>query len=168
MMLRRVGACLAFLSSILLVAALPGTAAAHDDGRAHRHGDFSVRLVPWEVPGGGDRGGYGFARITLDEAEERACYFIGWEELEGDVTAAHLHNAPRGHNGPHAIDFFNDRHFDGQRDGAFGCVRVTDDRHKRGMSAREKIRDIIDNPEDFSINIHTTRFKDGAIRGQLR
>ncbi|MGQ0719531.1 MAG: CHRD domain-containing protein [Pseudonocardiales bacterium] len=164
MMLRRVGACLAFLSSILLVAALPSTAAAHDDGRAHRHGDFSVRLVPWEVPGGGDRGGYGFARITLDESKERACYFIGWRDLDGDVTAAHLHFASHGHNGPHAIDFFNDRRYDGDKDGAFGCVRVPDDRHG---SSRDKIRYIIDNPEDFYINIHTTRFRDGAIRGQL-
>ncbi len=164
MMLRRVGACLAFLSSILLVAALPSTAAAHGDDRGHRYGEFSVPLVSWEVPGGGDRGGDGFARITLDEAEERACYFIGWRELEGRVTAAHLHFAPRDRNGPHAIDFFNDAHFDGERDGAFGCVRVTDDRR---VSARDKIRYIIDNPEDFYINIHTTRFRDGAIRGQL-
>lgn len=165
MMLRRVGACLAALSSILLVAVLPGTAAAHDDGRAHRHGEFSVRLVPWEVPGGGDRGGYGFARLALDEGEERACYFIGWGHLEGDVTAAHLHVGPRGHNGGHAIDFFTGKRFDGDEDGAWGCVRVTDDRHG---SARDKIRYIIDNPEDFYINIHTTRFEDGAIRGQLR
>ena len=163
----RVGACLAFLSSLLLVAALPSTAAAHSDERG-KYGEFSVRLVPWEVPGGGDRGGYGFARLTLDEDEERACYFIGWKELEGHVTAAHLHFARHGHNGPHAIDFFNGKHFDGQRDGAFGCLRVRDDRHERGMSAREKIRDIIENPEDFYVNVHSTKFKDGPIRGQLR
>ncbi|MGH3800612.1 MAG: CHRD domain-containing protein [Pseudonocardiaceae bacterium] len=163
-MLGRVGACLTFLSSILLVAALPSTAVAHDNDRAHRHGEFSIRLVPEEVPSGGDYGGYGFARLAFDEAEERACYFIGWRELEGYVTAAHLHFAPRHENGPHAIDFFDDEHFNGERDGAWGCFRVQDDRHG---SARSKIRYIIDNPEDFYLNIHSSRYEDGALRGQL-
>lgn len=165
MMLRRVAACLAFVSSILLVAALPSTAAASDDDRAYRYGEYSLRLDPWEIPGGGDREGYGFARLTLDEDQERACYFIGWRELRGQVTAADLHFGSRGHNGPHAIDFFNNERFDGERDGSFGCVRVTNDRN---VSAREKIRYIVDNPEDFYINVHTTKFESGAIRGQLR
>ncbi|MGH3872944.1 MAG: CHRD domain-containing protein [Pseudonocardiaceae bacterium] len=166
MMVRRVGACLALLSSILLVAALPSTASAQD-GRAYRHGEFNVRLDPWEVPDGGDRGGRGFARLVFDEDRERACYFIGWRGLEGDVTAAHLHFAPRDETGPHAVDFFNGERFDGDRDGTYGCVRVRDDRDPRGMTAREKIRDIIDNPEDFYVNVHTTSYPDGALRGQL-
>jgi hypothetical protein len=168
MKLGRVGACLAFLSSILLVAALPSTALAHGDERGYRHGAFSVWLTPGQVPGGGDRGASGFARLTLDEERELACYVLEWRHLEGFVTAAHLHVASRGENGPHAIDLFNDEHFDGERNGVWNCVRVRDDRgHEGHMSAREKIRDIIANPEDFYINIHTTRYKDGAIRGQL-
>ena len=164
MMLRRVAACLAFVSSILLVAALPSTAAAYDDDRAYRYGEFSVRLDPWEIPGGGDRGGYGFARLTLDEDQERACYFIGWRGLRGQVTAAHLRFGSRGHNGPQAIEFFDNERFDGEREGAWNCVRVFDDRH---ASARHKIRYIIDNPERFYVNVDTTRFEAGAIRGQL-
>lgn len=167
-MLGRFGAGLAFASSILLAAALPSTAAANPDERAQRDSAFSIRLVPEEVPGGGDRGGIGFARLALDEARETACYFIEWRGLEGHVTAAHLHVAPRGKDGPHAIDLFNDEHFDGKRDATWGCVRVEDDKgHEGHMSAREKIRDIIENPEDFYLNIHSTRYKDGAIRGQL-
>ncbi len=168
MKLGRVGACLAFLSSMLLIAALPSTAAAYPDERAYRHGEFSVGLFPEEVPGGGDYGGRGFARLAFDEAEERACYFIGWRGLEGRVTAAHLHFASRGDNGPHAVDFFDGERFDGERDGSWGCVRVTDDHRGRGgMSAREKIRDIIDHPRDFYVNVHSTRYPDGALRGQL-
>lgn len=168
MKLGRVGACLAFLSSMLLITALPSTAAAYPDERSYQQEAFSIGLFPEEVVGGGDYGGRGFARLTFDEADERACYLIVWRGLEGRVTAAHLHYAPRGVNGPHAIDFFNGERFDGDRDGSRGCVRVTDDRHERGgMSAREKIRDIIDNPEDFYVNVHSTRHPDGALRGQL-
>jgi hypothetical protein len=168
-MLGRFGACLAFASSILLAAALPSTAAAQDDERGHRDRDsaFSIRLVPEEVPGGGDRGGIGFARLALDEARETACYFIEWRGLEGHVTAAHLHVAPRGKDGPHAIDLFNNEHFAGERDSTWGCVRVEDDKGHGHMSAREKIRDIIENPEDFYLNVHSTRYEAGAIRGQL-
>lgn len=167
-MLRRFGACLAVASSILLAAALPSAAAAYPDERAQRDSAFSIRLVPEEVRGGGDRGGIGFARLALNEARETACYFIEWRDLEGYVTAAHLHVAPRGKDGPHAIDLFNDKHFTGKREATWGCVRVEDDRgHEGHMSAREKIRDIIENPEDFYLNVHSTKYEHGAIRGQL-
>jgi hypothetical protein len=167
-MLGRFGTCLTLLSSVLLVAALPSTAAAQDTRGHGEHGEFSIRLVPEEVAGGGDRGGSGFARLVLDEARETACYFIEWRGLEGSVTAAHIHVAPTGEDGPHAIDLFNDKHFPGRHDTAWGCVRVEDDRGGHGhMSAREKIRDIIENPEDFYLNVHSTRYEAGAIRGQL-
>lgn len=165
-MLGRFGACLAVLSSIFVAAALPGTAVAHDP-REHQRGEFSIRLTPEEVPGRGDRGGIGVAHLALDEARETACYVIKWRNLEGHVTAAHLHVGDDGENGPHAIDFFNNKHFDGRESTVGGCVRVTDGGHGTNLSAREKIRYIIDNPENFYVNIHSTKFKDGAIRGQL-
>ncbi|MDQ4094010.1 MAG: CHRD domain-containing protein [Actinomycetota bacterium] len=155
-MLRRFGACLAVVSSILVATALPGTAAAHDDwnyGRA----EFSIWLTPDQVQGGGDRGAIGAARLTFDEDQRVACYVIEWRNLEGDVTAAHLHAARRYDNGPHAIDFFNDRRYDGDHATVAGCV----------TSNRETIRDIIEHPSDFYLNIHTTRYEAGAIRGQL-
>lgn len=164
-MLRRFGACLAFVSSILFVAALPGTAmASPDDHRDYEDRGFSVRLTPEEVRGGGDRGGRGFARLVLDEDEERACYVIQWRDLEGAVTAAHVHYGRRHSDGPHAIDLFDDERFDGHDGTVWNCVRVRDHGDK---SARETIRDIIEHPSHFYINIHTTAFEDGAIRGQL-
>ncbi|MGH3933833.1 MAG: CHRD domain-containing protein [Pseudonocardiaceae bacterium] len=152
------------MSSILFVAALPGTAAASPDHRDHEDRGFSIRLTPEEVRGGGDHGGRGFARLVLNEEEERACYVIQWSELEGAVTAAHVHYGRRYNDGPHVIDLFDNKHFNGDDGTVWNCVRVRDHGDK---SARETIRDIINHPSQFYLNVHTTAFEDGAIRGQL-
>ncbi|MGH3753795.1 MAG: CHRD domain-containing protein [Pseudonocardiaceae bacterium] len=156
-MLGRFGACLAGASSLLAVAALPGAASAHDNTQQQGPGHFSIRLTPEEVATGGNPGGSGEARLDLDQARETACYFLEWRGLKGDVTAAHLHVGPRLQDGPHVIDFFNDQHFAGRRSTASGCVR----------SSQDTIQAIIGNPSGYYINIHTTEFKPGAIRGQL-
>lgn len=155
-MLGRFGACLALASS-LLVAALTSAASAHDNTLQPSDGHFVIRLTPEEEPGGGDRRGSGDARLDLDEAGETACYFFAWKGLAGDVTAAHLHVGPRGQDGGHAIDFFNDQHFAGRDGNSSGCV----------PSSRDNIRVIVANPAGYYINIHSTEFKPGAIRGQL-
>ncbi|MGH3684882.1 MAG: CHRD domain-containing protein [Pseudonocardiaceae bacterium] len=155
-MLGRFGVCLAFASSLLVVA-LPSTASAHDNAQPQGPGHFAIRLTPEEVSSGGNPGGSGSARLDLDEARETACYFLEWKNLAGEVTAAHLHVGPRGQDGAHVIDFFNDQHFPGGNSNSSGCV----------PSSRDKIRAIISNPSGYYINIHTSEFKPGAIRGQL-
>lgn len=155
-MLRRFGACLAVGSSILVAAALPGTAAAHDD-RDYDRAEFTILLTPDQVRGPGDDGAIGAARLAFDEDRSVACYVIEWRDLEGDVTAAHLHFGDEGRNGPHAIDYFNNQSYDGDQDSVVGCV----------TSNRQTIRHIIEHPSGFYLNIHTTRFEAGAIRGQL-
>ena len=153
----RVGIFLAFVSSILVLAG-PGSAAAvvvteHE----HGHEQFSVYLTGNEVRDGGDRDGWGVARLDLDPENERVCYVITWHGLDGAVTALHLHVAPRRNDGPHWIDFFNNEHFDGERNTVANCVR----------SSRWKIRAVIDEPFDYYLMVHTTTHEAGAIRGQL-
>jgi hypothetical protein len=36
-----------------------------------------------------------------------------------------------------------------------------------GMSPRDKIQAVIHDPANFSVNVHSTEFPNGAIRGQL-
>ena len=159
----RVGACVAVVSSIVMFAGTASAAAATvaNSGATTRHGydraQFALSLSGDELRDGGDRDGRGFARLDLDAENERVCYVVSWSRLDGDVTAFHLHNAPSRNDGPHWIDFFNNRHFDGDRDTVASCVH----------SERWKIQKVIDHPSDYYLNLHTTAHEMGALRGQL-
>jgi CHRD domain-containing protein len=158
----RVGACLAFISSILVLT-LPTPAVADEVG-PEGYGYFSIQLTGKEVPHGGDPEGQGYARLDLNPEHETACFDIKWKSIEGAVTALHLHAAPRGSEGPRWIDLFSNKHFPGARNTVSGCVHV-DASH--GMSPRDKIRAAIQNPSGFYLNVRSTKLEDGAIRGQL-
>jgi hypothetical protein len=152
------GTCLAFASSILVLAP-PTSAMAQDSEPVHQdsYRHFVVFLTGDELRDGGDHRGWGMARLDLDPDRETACYYLTWDSLEGVVTAFHLHAAPRGHDGPHWFDFFNNQHFDGKHEKSWGCVH----------SPRGKILDVINDPSDYYFAVHTTAHKDGALRGQL-
>ena len=152
------GACLVFASSILVLTG-PSSAVAYADDPVRQDGfrHHAVYLSGNELRDGGDRGGWGMARVDFDAYHETACYVLTWEGLDGAVTAFHLHAAPRRQDGPHWIDFFNNKHFNGKGNSTSGCVH----------SPRGKILDVINDPSGYYFNIHTTAHEGGAIRGQL-
>ncbi|MBA2472591.1 MAG: hypothetical protein DLM61_12415 [Pseudonocardiales bacterium] len=153
----RVGALVASASSMLVFAG-PASAAG-DTATAYEYGheQFSIQLTGDEVRDGGDRDGDGVARLDLDPKNERICYVITWRGLEGHVTDFHIHSAPRHNDGPVFVDLFNDRRFHGESNTVADCVH----------SDRSKIRDIIDEPSDYYLMLHTTPHHAGALRGQL-
>lgn len=148
---------MAFASSILVLAG-PAEALAHDVNAAHQEGvrRFSVQLTGQESVPPADADGQGSARLDLDPQQGTACYEITWKKLDGMVTAFHLHTGQRGSNGPHWIDFFNDKNFAGEQK-VKDCVRST----------REKIEAVIEDPSAYYLQVHSTAFEEGAIRGQL-
>ena len=103
-----------------------------------------------EVPGPGDPDGKGTAVITLDDTKNTACYEFKYENLD-PVTAAHIHAGAKGVAGPPAIDFKPDQN------GDKGCVPVNP----------TTLKAVRDNPAGYYVNLHTSKYPAGAIRGQL-
>ncbi|MGH3998615.1 MAG: CHRD domain-containing protein [Pseudonocardiaceae bacterium] len=140
----------------MLAGPIPALAHEANVARQDSNGHFSVQLTAQESVNGGDRDGQGFARLNLDQRQGKACYEITWKNLDGMVTAFHLHADRRGNEGPHWIDFFNDKNFVGEQT-VSDCV----------TSTREKIEAVINDPSAYYLQVHTTAFEKGAIRGQL-
>ena len=109
-------------------------------------------------PGGesdvGDGDGSGVATVAVSRAARRVCFELWVHDLELPAVAAHIHRAPPGLNGPVVVPL-------GAPDAAgraAGCVRGLDASLVEALAA---------DPASYYVNVHTTSFPDGAVRGQL-
>ena len=109
-------------------------------------------LTGANVVGGGDADGYARAEISVTDEFDQVCWDINEVRGLGTVTAAHIHRGGAGMNGPPVFTLTksNEGVWKGCRDGG----EWTGDR-------------IENNPQAFYVNIHTTEYPNGAIRGQL-
>ncbi len=104
-----------------------------------------------EVPPA-DPNGYGIARVKLNMDNNEVCVRMRVYELT-DITAAHIHKAPEGQNGSIVVPLPTPDANSITR----GCV----------FADANVLIDLRDHPSDFYVNVHTTKFPNGAIRGQL-
>jgi hypothetical protein len=104
-----------------------------------------------EVPGPGDPDGGGTVQVTLNSDKNEVCYDLTVTKVD-DATAAHIHEGAVGKDGP---------------------VKVPLDTPKGGSAKGCKtadaavIKDIMANPANYYVNVHSTAHPKGAIRGQL-
>jgi hypothetical protein len=101
--------------------------------------------------GGGDPDGSGTALVGLSPAPNQVCFTIDVTNL-GTVTAAHIHHAPAGINGPVVVPLTAP-----VGGSSTGCVTVD----------ATLLKDIMQHPDQYYVNVHTTDYPGGAIRGQL-
>jgi hypothetical protein len=105
------------------------------------------------VPNQGDPDGSGFASLTFNRGLGEVCFELTVQDITLPAAAAHIHVAPAGVNGdivvpltpPDATGFSS------------GCVSVD----------RELVKVISQNPTNYYVNVHTSDFPAGALRGQL-
>lgn len=131
------------------VVALALVAYGDDGGRK-----FSTSLLGAnEVPGPGDPDGTGTAIVELNPGQEQVCFQILVSNITLPAAAAHIHEAPAGVAGPVVIGLTPP----GANGSSSGCV----------SAPREEIMEIIRDPEEYYVNVHTSDFPAGAVRGQL-
>lgn len=109
-----------------------------------------------EAPGPGDADASGHVSLTLNQGTGTVCFDASWADIDGTVVAAHIHPAPAGVPGPVAVPLFEGT-FAGT-DSVSGCVTGVDS---------ELVKAIRKSPEQYYVNVHSTVFPAGAIRGQL-
>jgi hypothetical protein len=106
----------------------------------------SVMTGAAEVPGPGDPNAIGHATIMVEPDNDRLCWVVSWNRVDGTVVASHIH-------GPATTEF-------GSTGLNQGCIESPD------LSAI--IDAIVANPELYYVNVHSLPdFGAGAIRGQL-
>ena len=97
----------------------------------------------------------GFASIRLNVGQGTVCWELTYSGLLAPATAAHIHAAPAGVNGGVVVPLSVSPTTTG---GSSGC--------REGVNPA-LIQAIIDFPELYYVNVHTSMFPGGEIRGQL-
>jgi hypothetical protein len=106
-----------------------------------------------EAPGPGDPDGIGFATLRLNPGTGQVCFDIRVENIALPATGAHIHEAPVGEPGPIVVALTAPD----ETGTSSGCVDAD----------REEILEIIREPEEYYINVHSSEFPAGAVRAQL-
>jgi hypothetical protein len=147
---------LAMLSAValLLTVALTPVSAATGVFRLTLTGDQEATPTCAPPAVCGDPDAIGSAIVVVNPARDTVCFLARWTGIDGTVVAAHIHVAPEGVPGPVVVPLFAGT-FEGS-DMIRGCV-----------SANGLADDILANPSNYYINIHSTVYMAGAIRAQL-
>ena len=148
------------LSTVVAAVALATPASAADGGRP-----LSTTLSGAEectnlgVCGVGDPDGSGTADLRINPGQEEVCFTIAVADIgaAGTNVRAHIHLAPAGSNGGIVVPL------------AEPAGPLPESGVLEGCQAADRalLLDILRNPEQYYVNVHTPDFPAGAIRGQL-
>jgi len=113
---------------------------------------YHATLTGAQETKGGDPDGAATAEVSVSKNLDRICYDVHDIRNIGKITAAHIHHGAAGMDGPPVITLTM-----APEGGMKGCVGAPN-----WLQAAMK-----SNFTDYYVNIHTTDYPDGAIRGQL-
>jgi hypothetical protein len=139
------------LPAALVLAGLPGLRAGDEDDAQGGRPLATALIGAEEVPGPGDSDGSGEASITLNHGQGQICWTLSVEGI-ATATAAHIHRGASGVAGPVVVPLTAPAEGTSE-----GCVDAD----------RDLIKAILQDPDQFYVNVHNAEFPQGAIRGQL-
>ena len=105
----------------------------------------------------GDSNGAGTAQIFVNVGQQRVCWNITVSNID-PPTRAHIHKGPVTGAGGIVVSFFETL----ATADLESCTSTTT------PVDRALLRDILQNPQDYYVNVHNAAFPSGAVRGQLR
>ena len=133
-------------------AALAGCATVEEAAVQKAAETYHATLTGAQETGGGDADGYATAQVSVADRLDQVCYDINDIRNISAVTAVHVHRGARGVDGPPVWTL--------QRANEGGWKGCTD--------KPEWLQDAIENRfAGYYVNIHTSDYPNGAIRGQL-
>jgi hypothetical protein len=141
------------VAAVVLVLVVPAIALASRSAESSATKYASLRATlsgSQEVPKRGSPNGSGTAVVRVDAKTGKACWALTVRGLD-ELLSAHVHKAGAKKNGPVVIPL-------GARVAKKGCVT--------GLKAKA-INAILKNPRAYYVNVHTKKYLNGAIRGQL-
>ena len=107
-----------------------------------------------ETPNPGDPDGAGTALVNIDVDKRQVCFDVSVQRLDQPI-ATHIHEGEVGKAGPVVIPLTAPSSGD-------GSVKACTDA-ETGVLTR-----LTAQPGSFYVNVHTGRFPEGAVRGQLK
>ena len=102
----------------------------------------------------GDPDGTGTALITVNRGRGEVCWELTASDISLPATASHIHRAEVGIRGAIVVPLSPPD----ASGNVSGCASGVD---------AELLREILESPASFYVNVHTSDFPAGAIRGQL-
>lgn len=113
--------------------------------------DFRATLSGSNVPGGGDRDGWGRLRFEINNSTHRLCADLEVRSI-AEVTSAQIYRGREGQQGEPVARLERPRD-----DDSYDCKQI-------GEALAQEIES---NPSAFYVAVATTEYPNGAIRGQL-
>ena len=105
----------------------------------------------------------GTTAVRLNHGQGSVCYDMSVSNLTTAPSMAHIHKAPAGTNGSIVIHLFGTGGAPAPTTTSFTITNFC----QTGIS-QALIKDIVQNPDQYYVNVHTQTFPGGEIRGQLR
>ena len=148
MRLKSLASPTAALAAVVLAVGMATHASGQEGGRP-----LSTTLSgAAEKPNPGDPDGAGSASLRLNVGQSQVCYDIKVSGI-GAATMAHIHKAPPTAAGPVSVPLKQPA-----ADGKVSACTKAD---------QAVIKDILQNPGDYYVNVHNAEYPAGAVRGQL-
>jgi len=127
---------------------------AADAGSTTANVSFSTTLSGANEVPPADPDGTGTAAVTVDMANSQVCYTLTVQNIALPAAAAHIHRGAAGENGDVVVPFDLAPDASGN---ATSCVKADS----------ALLQEIATNPAGFYVNVHSSEFPNGAVRGQV-